>query len=95
MAALHQQGARFAYFNGFLAWDLGSPRSPARRALLEQRREVVASAGNLFVDEFAELGPEAGVSWFNDWSHTSAVGQRRIGALMCAKLTRTGDEHAP
>jgi hypothetical protein len=74
---------RLLFAHDFLVWDLEAGRSPPRRAMLEQRRGAVETSGGVFVDLLEALGPRAGVSWFNDFIHPSAVGHLRIGEFLC------------
>jgi hypothetical protein len=86
------RGQRLLFVHDFLIWDLEEGRSAPRRAMLEQRRAAVDAAGGRFVDALEALGPKAGVSWFNDFIHPSAIGHLRIGELICRTLaTQTGD----
>jgi hypothetical protein len=80
---IQSRGARFLFLNDFLASDLLRGRDPDRAAMLEARRAAVEAAGGTFVDLFEVFGPEAGVSWFNDYIHPSLLGHERIAELTC------------
>ena len=54
--------------------------------MLAARRAAVEAAGGTFVDLFEVFGPEAGVSWFNDYVHPSLLGHERIAELACRHL---------
>lgn len=79
-------GRRFRFVHDFLIWDLENGRTPARQQAFERRRTALHAEGGDFVDLLAELGRRAGVSWFNDFIHPSAAGQRMIADLLCARL---------
>jgi hypothetical protein len=83
---IQARGARFLFLNDFLATDLRGGREPDRAAMLAARRAAVEAAGGTFVDLFEVLGPEAGVSWFNDYVHPSLLGHERIAELACRHL---------
>jgi hypothetical protein len=87
----HDRGARFVFFHDLFIQDLAAGRSPARRALLERRRNAVAPDGRerFFVDAL-DAFPEMGVSWFNDMRHPSLIGHRKIAERICDIL-----QHAP
>ncbi|MEO8604267.1 MAG: hypothetical protein ABI629_16950 [bacterium] len=82
VGCLHAQEARFDYFHDFVAWDLAAPRSDARQQMLTARAAAVRAAGGRFVDVYAELAPEVGVWWFNDYIHPSAIAHRRLGEVL-------------
>jgi hypothetical protein len=69
-----------------LATDLDGGRDADRAAMLAARRHAVEAAGGTFVDLFEVFGPEAGVSWFNDYIHPSLLGHERIAKLTCRQL---------
>jgi hypothetical protein len=85
-ACLQTRGQRLLFAHDFLMWDLEDGRSPPRRAMLDQRRAAVEASGGQFVDLREALGPRAGVSWFNDFIHPSAVGHLRIAELLCSTI---------
>jgi hypothetical protein len=70
----------------FLVLDLASPRSPARAEMLARRRRAAEAAGAAFLDLSGIFEGQAGVSWFNDFIHPSAIGHRRIAAAMCQRF---------
>jgi hypothetical protein len=83
---IQSRGARFLFLHDFLATDLHGGRDPDRAAMLAARRAAVEAAGGTFVDLFEVFGPEAGVSWFNDYIHPSLLGHERIAELTCRHL---------
>jgi hypothetical protein len=83
---IQSRGARFLFLHDFLATDLRGGRDPDRAAMVAARRGAVEAAGGKFVDLFEVLGPEAGVSWFNDYVHPSLLGHERIAELACRQL---------
>lgn len=78
---------RLRFVHDFLIWDLDHGRSPARQQAFERRRAAVLAAGGDFVDLLDEFGATAGVSWFNDFIHPSALAQEMIADRLCARLT--------
>ncbi len=80
------RGGRFLFLHDFLATDLRAGRDPDRAAMLAARRAAVEAAGGTFVDLLEVFGPEAGVSWFNDYVHPSLLGHERIAELACRHL---------
>ena len=54
--------------------------------MLGARRAAVEAAGGTFLDLWEIFGPEAGVSWFNDYVHPSLLGHERIAELACREL---------
>ena len=80
---IQSREARFLFLNDFLATDLHGGRDVDRAAMMAARRAAVEAAGGTFVDLFEVFGPEAGVSWFNDYVHPSLLGHERIAELAC------------
>jgi len=78
----------FFFFHDFFVTDLDRGRGPNRQRLLEQRRAAVEAAGGTFVDLLDAFGAGAGIAWFNDFIHPSAVGHQQIGKLICDVLAR-------
>lgn len=76
-------GRRLRFAHDFLIWDLESGRHPSRQHTLERRRSAVLAAGGDFVDLYEIFGKSAGVSWFNDFIHPSAVGHAQIAQYLC------------
>ena len=89
LACTQANGAQFLYVHIFMPSDLEGGRSAARQQLLELRREAVEEAGGHFVDLLSTVRDEAGVSWFNDIIHLSAVGHRRASEVICHHLSGT------
>ena len=83
---IQSRGARFLFLHDFLATDLRGGREPDRAAMVAARRAAVEAAGGTFVDLLEVFGPEAGVSWFNDYVHPSLLGHERIAELACRDL---------
>ncbi len=83
---IQSRGARFLFLHDFLATDLHAGRDPDRAAMLAARRLAVEAAGGTFVDLFDVFGPEAGVSWFNDYVHPSLLGHERIAEFVCRQM---------
>lgn len=81
------RGQKLLFMHDFLIWDLEGGRSPDRQAMLAARRSAVEEGGGRFVDLLAGVGSSAGVSWFNDFIHPSAIGHLRIGESICRTLT--------
>lgn len=79
-------GRRFRFVHDFLIWDLEEGRTLARQHTFEGRQSAVRAAGGDFVDLFAAFHDRAGVAWFNDFIHPSAVGQQMIADLLCARV---------
>jgi hypothetical protein len=77
---------RFRFLHDFLVWDLERGRTPLREQAMERRRSAVWSAGGDFINLLDEFGQTAGVSWFNDFIHPSAVGHRMIADLLCTRM---------
>lgn len=88
--SVRARGDRFVYAHDFLAYDMGSGRSPARRLLVERRRAAVLAAGGTFVDLLEEAGPEVGVAWFDDFIHPSAWGHEQLADPLCRAVTSAG-----
>jgi len=88
-ACLQARGAKLLYFNDFLVTDMQAGRGEARAELLQVRRRAVENGGGVFVDLWEAFADQAGVAWFNDFIHPSAVGHQQIGRLMCAALSET------
>jgi hypothetical protein len=74
----------------FLVLDLASPRSLARAEMLARRRLAAGAAGAAFLDLSDIFAAQAGVSWFNDFIHPSAIGHRRIAAAICQRFQPAG-----
>jgi hypothetical protein len=91
---VHARGQRLLFAHDFLMWDIENGRSPPRQAMLEHRRGAVESNGGQFLDLLQALGPRAGVSWFNDFIHPSAVGHLRIAELICDAIAARGSVRA-
>jgi hypothetical protein len=95
IAQARARQAQFVFLHDFLISDLVGGRDPDRAAMLARRREVVNAAGGRFVDLLDRFGAEAGVAWFNDYVHPSAIGHARIGELACGLVgapPRAGDQ---
>lgn len=80
------RGRTFHFVHDFLIWDLEGGRTPPRQQTFAARRAAVAAAGGQFIDLYGEFGQRAGVAWFNDFIHPSAVGHQMIADLLCARL---------
>lgn len=78
--------ARFTYVHDMVVWDLRDERSPSRSEMRETRRRVVEVAGGTFVDALAETREVAGLSWFDDFVHLSAIGHAAVGRVVCPTL---------
>jgi hypothetical protein len=87
---LDQRGRRFIYLHDFVVWDLVDGRSAGRQWSADDRRSITNGAGGEFIDLLTVLGPEAGVSWFNDLIHLSVFGHRRVGETACTAINRAG-----
>jgi hypothetical protein len=83
---IQSRGARFLFLHDFLATDLRAGRDPDRAAMVGARRAAVEAAGGTFFDLWEIFGPEAGVSWFNDYVHPSLLGHERIAELACREV---------
>jgi len=83
---IQSREARFLFLHDFLATDLHGGRDADRAAMLAARRVAVEAAGGTFVHLFEVLGPDAGVSRFNDYVHPSLLGHERIAELACRDL---------
>jgi hypothetical protein len=93
-ACARLRGARLVFVHDFLATDLGTGRGEARRAMLEARRRAVEAVGGRFVDLEHDVAGHAGVSWFNDFIHPSAVGHRVIARIIDQELRRAASDDA-
>lgn len=80
------RGAHFLFLHDFLVTDMPAGRTAERAAMLSARRNVVDAAGGTFVDLLDVFGAEAGISWFNDYVHFSAVAHARIADRGCREL---------
>lgn len=78
---------RLWILHDFFKSDLAYGRGTSRQALLEMRRQAVTGHGADFVDLLDEFQNEAGVAWFSDIIHLSAVGHRRIANRVCEKVS--------
>jgi hypothetical protein len=87
MGCARARGVRFFYFHDFLAMDLDGQRSAARQQLLEARQKATEANGGTFVDLLATFSDRAGVHWFNDFIHLSAVGHQQVATLMCTTMS--------
>lgn len=92
LSCLAERGVQFHYFHDFLVTDMERGRGPNRLQLASRRQAVVEATGGEFVDTFVALGPTAGITWFNDFIHPSAVGHLELAALMCEVAATS---HAP
>ena len=88
---IHHEKRRFWFLHDFLVWDLDRGRSAARQATFERRRSAVGQAGGEFIDLLEEFRDTAGVAWLNDFIHPSAVGQEKIAALLCDRISLSRD----
>jgi hypothetical protein len=88
-ACAERRQARLWLFHDFLASDLASGRSPTRNALVAMRRTAVERHSGRLVDLLDTVRHRAGVSWFNDVIHLSAVGHREIALLACRMMTQS------
>ena len=80
---VHARGAQFLLLHDFLVTDMETGRSPDRAAMLDSRRAVVEAAGGTFVNLLDPFAADAGVSWFNDYVHLSAIAHERVANLAC------------
>ena len=76
-------GRQFRFAHDFLIWDLDGGRTPARQRTFAARQTAVRNNGGDFVDLYDAFHERAGLTWFNDFIHPSAVGQRMIAELLC------------
>ena len=83
---IRSREARFLFLQDFLVTDMQGGRGQDRDAMVAARRAAVEAAGGTFVDLFEAVGPEAGVSWFNDYVHPSLLGHERIAEIACRHL---------
>lgn len=83
LACARERGVRFVYVHDFLVQDLDSGRSDARDEMLDGRRSIADREGAGFVDLYGELGATAGVSFFSDYIHFSAVGHDAVQETIC------------
>jgi hypothetical protein len=81
-------GSRFWLVHDFMAWDLETGRSGARSTMASARRVAAEQSGAEFLDLYDLFGREAGVSWFNDFIHPSAIGHRHIARSLCERMRR-------
>jgi hypothetical protein len=81
-----RRGGRFWYFHDYLASDLAEGRPPGRAVLLDQRRTAVDPSRARFVNLLEATADRAGVSWFNDIVHLSAIGHREVEQVICGAL---------
>jgi hypothetical protein len=82
----HRLGAQLWFFHDYVASDLVAGPPPGRAFLLEQRRSAVESSQGRFVSLIDATNDRAGVSWFNDIVHLSAIGHKEVGQLICNAL---------
>jgi hypothetical protein len=83
---IQSRGGRFLFLHDFMATDLRGGRDADRAAMLAARRDAVEAAGGTFIDLLEVLGPEVGVSWFNDYVHPSLLGHERAAEIACRHL---------
>jgi len=83
MQCVRTRGARFLFLHDFLVTDLLNGRGADRTAMLARRRTAVETAGGTFIDLLEVFGPQAGISWFNDYVHPSLIAHERIADLVC------------
>jgi hypothetical protein len=89
---VHARGGQFLFLHDFLVTDMETGRSPDRAAMLSSRRAVVEAAGGTFVNLLDPFAADAGVSWFNDYVHLSAIAHQRVASLACP-LGRDSGRH--
>jgi hypothetical protein len=87
MQCARSRHAEFLFLHDFLVTDLVAGRDADRAAMLARRRAAVEAAGGKFVDLLDVFGAEAGIAWFNDYVHPSAVGHERIAEVACQDLS--------
>lgn len=83
MACAATRSARFYFLHDYLISDLSGHRDRLRQEMLDARRRTVEAGNGRFVDLRALYASEAGVSWFNDYVHPSAIQHARIAADAC------------
>lgn len=81
-----ERGAHLWFFHDYIASDLAAGPSPARAFLLDERRRATEAAEGKFVSLLEATGDRAGVSWFNDIVHLSAIGHREAAGVVCRTL---------
>lgn len=86
-----QRRARLWVLHDFFASDLANGRSATREALLKMRRRAVEEHSGTLVDLFAVFRDDAGVAWFNDIIHLSAVGHQEVARLACMLISEKGE----
>jgi hypothetical protein len=83
------RGAELLFLHDFLVTDIVHGRDHDRAAMLARRRTAVEEAGGQFADLLDVFRSEAGVTWFNDYVHPSAVAHERIAEHACALVEST------
>lgn len=83
MRCAQARHADFLFLHDFLVTDIVSSRDADRAAMLAQRRAAVEGVGGRFVDLLDVFKTEAGIAWFNDYVHPSAIAHQRIAELAC------------
>jgi len=94
-ACAERRRAPLWVFHDFLASDLAGGRTEIRSAFLALRREAVERHSGKLVDLLEALRDRAGVSWFNDMIHFSAVGHHEVARLVCSRITAPVGEQPP
>ena len=51
--------------------------------MLDSRRAVVEAGGGTFINLVDQFAADAGVAWFNDYGHLSAIAHQRVADLVC------------
>lgn len=82
-------GASFLYVHDMLVTDLPDGRSALRQGMLDRRRDAVQQQGGTFVDLQQQFAGRAGVAWFSDFVHLSAIGHRQMAQLIERSLRQT------
>jgi hypothetical protein len=90
MRCAQERQAGFLFLHDFLVTDMVTGREADRATMLARRRAAVEDSGGRFVDLLDVFATEAGVSWFNDYVHPSAIAHERIAELACRLVTRPG-----
>jgi hypothetical protein len=83
MRCAQERQAGFLFLHDFLVTDMVTGRDADRATMLARRRASVEESGGRFVDVLDVFATEAGVSWFNDYVHPSAIAHERIAELAC------------
>jgi hypothetical protein len=87
MRCAHLRHAGFLFLHDFLVTDMSIGREADRAAMLARRRAAVEEAGGTFVDLLDIFRDQAGIAWFNDYVHPSAVAHERFAELVCGLIS--------